>query len=130
MIYFLPSFRQAGSTGEPGMEQPAGKKRKPVPMLSVCAEQATCGVSASTAENYRTAVRSFIRFSGGTDVPLSVFNADNVRSYERWLQDRGVCPNTSSCYMRSLPACHLQQSRHETPREGQRAVQRRVHGQR
>ena len=106
MIYFLPSFRQAGHTIEPGIEQPAGKKRKPVPMLSVCAEQAPRGVSRSTAENYRTAVRSFIRFCGNTDVPVSALNADNVRRYERWLQDRGVCPNTSSCYMRSLRAIH------------------------
>ena len=75
-------------------------------MLSVCAEQATCGVSISTAENYRTAVRSFIRFSGGTDVPVSALDADSVRNYERWLRDRGVCPNTSSCYMRSLRAIY------------------------
>ena len=106
MIYFLPSFRQAGHTIEPGIEQPAGKKRKPVPMLSVCAEQATRGVSASTAENYRTAVRSFVRFNGGRDIPLSALDADTVRAYERWLQDRGVCPNTSSCYMCSLRAIH------------------------
>ena len=106
MIYFLPSFRQAGHTIESGIEQPAGKKRKPVPMLSVCAEQAPRGVSRSTAENYRTAVRSFIRFCGNTDVPVSALNADTVRRYERWLRGQGVCPNTSSCYLRSLRAIY------------------------
>ena len=106
MFKFLLCLRQAGSTGRPVTGQPAGKRRSPAPLLSACAEQATQGVSLSTQENYRTAVRSFIRFCGGEDVRLSALDADTVRRYERWLQDRGVCPNTSSCYMRSLRAIY------------------------
>lgn len=64
------------------------------------------GVSASTVENYRTAVRSFIRFCGKKDVLLSVISADMVLAYERWLHASGICPNTSSCYMRSLRAVY------------------------
>ncbi|MGI6816831.1 phage integrase SAM-like domain-containing protein, partial [Bacteroides sp. KG122] len=64
------------------------------------------GKSRSTAGNYRTAVRSFVRFNSGRDVPLSALSAETLRRYERWLRERGVCPNTSSCYMRSLRAVY------------------------
>ena len=57
-------------------------------MLSEFVYAAARGVSPSTAQNYRTAVRSFIRFNGGRDVPLSSLNADAVRCYERWLHGR------------------------------------------
>lgn len=57
-------------------------------MLSEFVYAASRGVSPSTAQNYRTAVRSFIRFNGGRDVPLSSLNADAVRCYERWLHGR------------------------------------------
>ena len=73
-------------------------------MLSEFVYAAARGVSPSTAQNYRPAVRSFIRFHGGRDVPLSSLNADAVRCYERWLHGRGVCPNTFSCYMNFLRA--------------------------
>ncbi|WP_164996510.1 tyrosine-type recombinase/integrase [Bacteroides zoogleoformans] len=82
------------------------RRERVAPRLSGFVHAAAEGVSPSTQENYRTAVRSFIRFSGGTDVPVSALDADSVRSYERWLRDRGVCPNTSSCYMRSLRAIY------------------------
>ena len=82
------------------------KAQRCSPTLSSFVHAAARGVSRSTADNYRTAVRSFVRFNGGRDIPLSALNADTVRAYERWLQDRGVCPNTSSCYMRSLRAIH------------------------
>ena len=75
-------------------------------MLSVFTDTAARGMSRSTADNYRTAMRSFVRFNGGRDVPLSALNADTLRRYERWLRERGVCPNTSSCYMRSLRALY------------------------
>ena len=82
------------------------KAQRCSPTLSSFVHAAARGLSRSTADNYRTAVRSFVRFNGGRDIPLSALNADTVRAYERWLQDRGVCPNTSSCYMRSLRAIY------------------------
>ena len=90
-------------------EKDAGKVRKAraaAPTLSSFVRVAARGLSRSTAENYRTAVRSFVRFNGGRDVPLSALDAETLRRYERWLRDRGVCPNTSSCYLRSLRAIY------------------------
>ncbi|MGP1536784.1 phage integrase SAM-like domain-containing protein, partial [Bacteroides heparinolyticus] len=87
----------------------AGKVRKArtaAPLLSCFVRVAAGGLSRSTAENYRTAVRSFVRFNSGRDVPLSALDAETLRRYERWLRDRGVCPNTSSCYLRSLRAIY------------------------
>ena len=99
------SFIWRQNTGQSAVSK-AGKKRCSAPMLSVFTDAATKVVSRSTADNYRTAVRSFVRFNGGGDVPLSALNAETLRRYERWLRDRGVCPNTSSCYMRSLRALY------------------------
>ncbi|TWJ16839.1 integrase-like protein, partial [Bacteroides zoogleoformans] len=99
-------FKRAFSFGEKKTEKRVRKPQKIGPTLSGFVHAAAEGVSLSTQENYRTAVRSFIRFSGGTDVPVSALDADSVRNYERWLRDRGVCPNTSSCYMRSLRAIY------------------------
>lgn len=81
-------------------------ERKASPTLSGFINTAAQGVSSSTADNYRTAVRSFVRFNGCKDVPLSALNAETLRCYERWLRKQGVCPNTSSCYIRSLRAIY------------------------
>ena len=82
------------------------RERNAVPTLSVFTGAASRGVSRSTADNYRTAVRSFVRFNSGRDVPLSALDAETLRRYERWLREGGVCPNTSSCYLRSLRAIY------------------------
>ncbi|MGP1623665.1 phage integrase SAM-like domain-containing protein, partial [Bacteroides heparinolyticus] len=60
------------------------KERNAVPTLSCFVRVAAGGLSRSTAENYRTAVRSFVRFNGGRDVPLSALDAETLRRYERW----------------------------------------------
>ena len=82
------------------------KDRATAPLLSSFVDVAAKGVSSSTAENYNTAVRSFTLFCGGGDARLSALNADSVWAYQQWLHDQGVCPNTSSCYMRSLRAIY------------------------
>ena len=56
----------------------------------------------STVDNYRTAVRSFQRFLGGRDIGCGDVTDATIRQYAKWLGDEGVCPNTRSCYMRSL----------------------------
>lgn len=105
---FISIFRKIKR--EPKIRQMIGKKnvnKKQIqltltmflPMASVC-------VSTSTSENYKTAVRSFIRFNGGADILLTLINADMMKQYELWLRKSGVCPNTSSCYMRSLRAIY------------------------
>lgn len=57
--------------------------------------------SISTRNNYRTAVASFIRFTGA-DVTLADITPDVAEAFQSWLRSRGVCLNTVSCYMRSL----------------------------
>lgn len=57
----------------------------------------------STIDNYRTALRSFLAFAG-PGITLGDIDEILIGSYHRWLQERGVSLNTSSCYMRSLRA--------------------------
>ena len=59
--------------------------------------------STSTLENELTAVRSFIRYAGRS-LNMSDLTPELIHRYERWLLDRGIKPNTSACYMRSLRA--------------------------
>ncbi|MGI6794345.1 phage integrase SAM-like domain-containing protein, partial [Bacteroides sp. KG68] len=78
-------FRRAFSPGEKKTEKRVRKKQKITPTLSSFVDTAARGVSSSTAGNYRTAVRSFVRFNSGRDVPLSALDAETLRRYERWL---------------------------------------------
>lgn len=57
--------------------------------------------SASTRSNYITALRSFNDYLGH-DINLNEITAEVMGGYERWLRQRGLCMNTTSCYMRSL----------------------------
>lgn len=59
-----------------------------------------------TAETYVTTLNSFGRFRGGRDVPLSEVDSHLMSAYEMWLRDSGVCPNSSSYYMRNLRAIY------------------------
>lgn len=52
------------------------KERSAAPTLSSFVDAAARGVSRSTAGNYRTAVRSLVRFNSGRDVPLSALDAE------------------------------------------------------
>lgn len=58
----------------------------------------------STASNYQTAVRSLMNFCGNERLLCSDFSAGFLADYERWLCEKGISSNTSSCYMRSLRA--------------------------
>lgn len=55
----------------------------------------------STVENELTAVRSFTGYAG-RGLMMADLTPGLVRGYERWLLGRGIKPNTSACYMRSL----------------------------
>ena len=59
-----------------------------------------------TARNYQSALRSFMRFRGGTDLPVSLLDSPMMQGYEAWLKCQGVCRNTSSFYMRILRAVY------------------------
>lgn len=57
--------------------------------------------SRSTVDNYLTALRSFRCFILEENIDSQIC-ADLFKHYERWLHDKRLKPNTSSCYMRSL----------------------------
>lgn len=59
-----------------------------------------------TAERYTTVTNSFRRFLGENDVPLDEVNSNLMVRYENFLISNGVCPNTSSYYMRGLRAIY------------------------
>ena len=59
-----------------------------------------------TSETYATAVKSFMRFRQGRDVPLDEIDSDLMRAYGAYLSAVGVCPNTVSFYMRNLRAIY------------------------
>ena len=58
----------------------------------------------STAKNYRTAIRSFRRFTGSTALSLADITADRMASYVQWLRLQGVSLNTTVCYVKALRA--------------------------
>lgn len=60
-----------------------------------------------TAESYTSAVNSFERFIGvGMDIPLDRMVSDLMVGYETYLKSCGICPNSSSFYMRNLRAIY------------------------
>lgn len=59
-----------------------------------------------TAETYTSALNSFMRFCGGRDFLLNEIDSDLMLRYENYLKAEGVCPNTSSYYMRNLRAIY------------------------
>jgi len=77
------------------------KSKRLEPVLENIIQSLEPSRSKSTVDNYRTALRSFISFAG-RDITTRRVDARTMEAYQRWLQQRGVCPNTSSCYMRSL----------------------------
>ena len=105
MIFkFLSFFKEQLSVQQICRHQNPVNKQ-PTTFLNFVA-MASHGLSPSTVDNYLTAIRSFIKFQEGKDLPLSLITADIVRQYELWLQKENIRPNTSSCYMRSLRAIY------------------------
>ena len=59
--------------------------------------------STSTMENELTAVRSFKKYAD-RNLTMADITPQLIHGYERWLLDKGIKPNTSACYLRSLRA--------------------------
>ena len=87
-------------------KQGYAKKSKYQATLRHAAEVYIEVASPSTQRNYLTALRSIATFNGGEDVTLAQLREPFIVRFERWLRDRGICLNTSSCYMRSLRALY------------------------
>ena len=59
-----------------------------------------------TAETYTSALRSFMNYTEGRDLPLDGVNSALMERYEAWLRSRGVRMNSSSFYLRILRAVY------------------------
>lgn len=59
-----------------------------------------------TASNYLTAARSWSKFLSNEKWSFADMTASLVEAYQRWLGERGICPNTISAYMRALRALY------------------------
>jgi len=60
-----------------------------------------------TAETYTTALNSFIRFRNiHGDIPLDELDVNLMMEYESYLKSNGICPNSSSFYVRNLRAMY------------------------
>ena len=55
-----------------------------------------------TAETYTTALNSFVRFHGESDLLFEELDSNLMIEYETYLKEHNVCPNSSSFYMRNL----------------------------
>lgn len=55
---------------------------------------------------YETAINSFTRSRKEQDVPLDEVDSDLMMTYEAYLKSKGICPNSSSFYMRNLRAIY------------------------
>ena len=58
-----------------------------------------------TAETYKSAISSFVKFWGG-DISLSSLSTAVVLDYQNYLLGQGLCRNTSSFYLRNLRAIY------------------------
>ena len=59
-----------------------------------------------TAEKYATTLNSFLRFLQGKEIAWEDMDAPLMMAYEHFLRDSGICPNTSSFYLRNLRAIY------------------------
>lgn len=59
-----------------------------------------------TADRYAVTLNSFNRFRRNQDIPLGELDVDTMMKYEIYLRVVGICPNTSSFYMRNLRAIY------------------------
>ena len=101
------SLSLTSSTPSPRSSAAPRKRQKSAELpLRVAAESYILAASPSTRRNYLTALRSIATFNDGKDVTLGQLREPFIIRYDRWLHARGVCRNTSSCYMRSLRALY------------------------
>lgn len=59
-----------------------------------------------TADKYTCALNSFMRFRQKREIPLKEMNTHLMMEYEVYLKSAGLCPNTTSFYLRNLRALY------------------------
>ena len=72
----------------------------------------------STANRFEVSLKSFLRYTGGHEVPWSDLTSTFVLGYEEFLMRRGLCRNSTSYYMRNLRSVvnRAIEQDHEIPR--------------
>lgn len=77
-----------------------------IPTLSAFAEQLIRELKHQhryrTAETYRCALNSFLRFLPEDDIALSKINRLLISDYEHFMKNKGIVRNSTSFYMRVL----------------------------
>lgn len=74
-------------------------------MGDIITSMVNCG-KIRTAEGYRSALNSFMRFRRGHEIDLADISAEMMIRYEAFLRRNGVSKNSSSFYMRIFRAVH------------------------
>jgi len=59
-----------------------------------------------TSETYQTTLNSYRNYRNGEDIMLDAITSDEMQLYEGSMTARGLCPNTTSFYMRILRAVY------------------------
>ena len=59
-----------------------------------------------TSETYTVALQSFKKFRKGKDLPLDDIDSETMTKYEAHLRNNGICPNSSSFYLRNIRAAY------------------------
>ena len=87
-------FRE--SSGNPGL----------MPFANKLISQMRKSGKFRTAESYASAINSFRRFIKKPDIPLEEISSALIIEYEAYMKSTGICPNTTSYYMRNLRAIY------------------------
>ena len=96
---------QGGRNGAAGI----GRRGKPKTMLcwlGKLAEEARAEGRQRRSEIWRTTFNSFSRFLGGKDIGLRQMEGRLMQRYENCLLTGGLCPNTTSFYLRNLRSAY------------------------
>ncbi|MBO8433088.1 MAG: site-specific integrase, partial [Bacteroidetes bacterium] len=74
--------------------------------LGILAEEARSEGRQRRAEIWRTTSNSFSRFLGGKDIGFCQMKGRLIQRYENYLLTGGLCPNTTSFYLRNLRSAY------------------------
>ena len=74
--------------------------------LGILAEEARSEGRQRRAEIWRTTSNSFSRFLGGKDIGFCQMKGRLIQRYENYLLAGGLCPNTTSFYLRNLRSAY------------------------
>ena len=59
-----------------------------------------------TSETYAATLVSFMKYRRNEDILLCEIDSETIMGYEAWMKAKGICPNTTSFYMRILRAVY------------------------